>query len=218
MAAIGRATWHKPRALPPVSVEIHVEAVDDSPPPAALDAPAPAPPDATPPPATARSLPPDAAPDALPPPAAEAAATPSPAPVQTGLTLRGTSRGAMPVTAGSAGPGGKKAAGPRAARPSALAATCSAAPTKARPLSKQPAITYSGEAQALGIEGRLVLRVWVGAQGQVQRVQVLQGLHTSVDRSAAAAVRQWRFAPATRCGQPIDGGTYTLARSFELSR
>jgi protein TonB len=33
---------------------------------------------------------------------------------------------------------------------------------------------------------------------------VLQGLGGGLDERAIAAVRQWRFAPARRQGQPVD--------------
>jgi len=31
-----------------------------------------------------------------------------------------------------------------------------------------------------------------------------------------AAVKHWRFKPAMACGKAIAGGTYVLARRFEL--
>jgi TonB family protein len=38
----------------------------------------------------------------------------------------------------------------------------------------------------------------------VSDVKVLNGLPSGLNDRAIAAVRQWKFAPATRLGQPVD--------------
>jgi hypothetical protein len=30
-------------------------------------------------------------------------------------------------------------------------------------------------------------------------------------------VKQWRFKPALKCGKPVAGGTFVVARTFELT-
>lgn len=101
------------------------------------------------------------------------------------------------------------------AKPKALA-DCAEAPSKPTVLDRPIAIEYSAEARSTGIEGRLVLKVTIGADGSVAKVEVVEGVDPGLDASAIAAVQTWRFQPASRCGKPFDGGVYTLARRFEL--
>jgi TonB family protein len=49
-----------------------------------------------------------------------------------------------------------------------------------------------------------VLEVVVQRDGSVRSVRVLEGLGSGLDERAIEAVRQWRFAPARRMGQPVD--------------
>jgi len=66
------------------------------------------------------------------------------------------------------------------------------------------------------IEGKLKLKIVVGADGSVMAVDVLASVSPELDAAAVAAVKQWRFRPAMACGKPVAGGTYVLARRFEL--
>ena len=50
--------------------------------------------------------------------------------------------------------------------------------------------------------GPVVLQVVVDASGAVADVHVLRSL-PSYERAAVDAVRQWKFAPATRHGSPV---------------
>ena len=63
---------------------------------------------------------------------------------------------------------------------------------------------YSEEARRRGIEGDVVMEIVVRHDGTVGDVRVLQGLGHGLDERAIAAVRRWRFAPATRRGAPVD--------------
>jgi periplasmic protein TonB len=64
---------------------------------------------------------------------------------------------------------------------------------------------YPESARRRRIEGRVVLRVSVSSDGAPLNVAVLQGSgHDNLDEAAAAAVRQWRFVPATRGGVPVE--------------
>lgn len=63
---------------------------------------------------------------------------------------------------------------------------------------------YTDEARRRGIRGDVVLEVVVTHDGNVGDVKVLQGLGAGLESRAIAAVRQWKFAPATRKGQPVD--------------
>jgi TonB family protein len=63
---------------------------------------------------------------------------------------------------------------------------------------------YTEEARRRNIKGDVVLEIVVRSDGNVGDVHVLQGLGGGLESRAIAAVRQWKFAPATRRGQPVD--------------
>jgi protein TonB len=92
---------------------------------------------------------------------------------------------------------------------------CTDEPSKPEPVFKTE-IEYTAAARAEGIEGKLKLRVVVGADGSVVSVDVLSSVSPELDAAAIAAVKRWRFKPAMACGKPVAGGTYVLARRFEL--
>ncbi len=63
---------------------------------------------------------------------------------------------------------------------------------------------YPEIARRRGQQGRVVLRVRVGVNGLPLAVTVDRTSgHKVLDRAAIAAVRQWRFAPATEGGRPV---------------
>ncbi|MBI5759404.1 MAG: TonB family protein [Planctomycetales bacterium] len=67
-----------------------------------------------------------------------------------------------------------------------------------------PSPDYPAEALAAGKEGRVVLRVKVGADGRVQTASVQRSSgHAEFDQAALTAVRRWQFRPATRMGVSI---------------
>lgn len=64
---------------------------------------------------------------------------------------------------------------------------------------------YPSRALASGIEGRVIVRARVGANGRVQSVQVHQSSgNNSLDAAALKAVRGWSFVPASHGGQNIE--------------
>jgi protein TonB len=63
---------------------------------------------------------------------------------------------------------------------------------------------YTDEARRRGIAGDVLLEIVVRRDGSVGDVTVLRGLGLGLDQRAAAAVRQWRFSPATLRGTPVD--------------
>jgi protein TonB len=93
---------------------------------------------------------------------------------------------------------------------------CTEDPTKPEPIAKTE-IEYPQEARQEGVEGRLVLAVTIDANGAVTSVSVEKSVQAALDAAAVAAVKQWRFKPSTRCGKPVAGGVYRIARKFELS-
>jgi protein TonB len=63
---------------------------------------------------------------------------------------------------------------------------------------------YPAPARQRGIEGRVVVRLVVGADGVPAEVRVAQGSGSDLlDAAAVDAVRQWRFEPARRAGVAV---------------
>ncbi|HEX7501026.1 MAG TPA: energy transducer TonB [Polyangia bacterium] len=136
-------------------------------------------------------------------PVAKAAAV---APVKVASMDDGPRRRRIRETGGTAGPGGPSIPGD---------ITCHEDPTKPEPVYKKD-IEYTASARAEGIEGKLKLKLTVGADGQVINVEVLSAVAPELDAAAVAAVRLWRFKPAMLCGKAVSGGVYIVARRFEL--
>ena len=63
---------------------------------------------------------------------------------------------------------------------------------------------YTEDARLRNLEGEVVLEIVVRRDGSVSDVKLISGLPSGLNERAIAAVRQWRFAPATRLGQPVD--------------
>lgn len=69
-----------------------------------------------------------------------------------------------------------------------------------------------------GVEGRVVLRVVVSAEGLAKIVEVKETSgRDDFDDAALAAVRQWRFSPARRLGAPVEHAVLVPVR-FSLRR
>jgi TonB family protein len=62
---------------------------------------------------------------------------------------------------------------------------------------------YTEEARAARIQGTVVLETSIAADGSVESVQVRRSLGFGLDESAMDSLKQWKFAPATRSGQPV---------------
>jgi protein TonB len=92
---------------------------------------------------------------------------------------------------------------------------CHEEPSKPEPVFKTE-IEYTARAKADGIEGKLKLKLVVGRDGSVVSVEVLAGVSPELDAAAVEAAKKWRFRPAMACGRPVAGGSYVLARKFEL--
>jgi TonB family protein len=64
--------------------------------------------------------------------------------------------------------------------------------------------TYTDQARRRGTTGNVILEIVVTREGTVGEVSVRRGLGGGLDERAIEAVRQWKFAPARRLGQPVD--------------
>jgi TonB family protein len=63
---------------------------------------------------------------------------------------------------------------------------------------------YTEDARRKNIEGEVVLEIVIRRDGTVGDVTLLEGLPSGLNDRAIEAVRQWRFVPAQRLGQPVD--------------
>ncbi|WP_141233490.1 energy transducer TonB, partial [Lysobacter antibioticus] len=91
-----------------------------------------------------------------------------------------------------------------AAPPSSAPAAPSGARTAASALPGNRAPQYPAQALRRGEAGTVRIRVEVTESGDVGSLEVAEGSGSRLlDRAALAAVRQWRFRPATRGGRPV---------------
>jgi TonB family protein len=66
-----------------------------------------------------------------------------------------------------------------------------------------PQPQYTKEARDNKIQGVVIMRVLVGADGTVKQVRVTRGLPDGLDEQAIQAAHQLRFRPAMKGGQPV---------------
>jgi len=175
----------------------------------------------------ARPLAPRAAPSppaAAPPPDPVAAAHPALAAMPDfGINLSGSGLGGP---GGIAVPtGGARAAAPEpvahkektfgaAAERPALADDCAEDLVKAKPQGfVQP--TYTDDARAAGIEGRVRVEVTIDSSGSVRSSKIVSGLGHGLDESALSAAKRMSFSAATRCGKAVQS-TFVISMRFVL--
>lgn len=63
---------------------------------------------------------------------------------------------------------------------------------------------YTDEARRANITGDVEMEITIRRDGSVSDVRILRGLGGGLNERAAAAVRQWKFAPARLKGTPVD--------------
>ena len=97
-----------------------------------------------------------------------------------------------------------------------------------RPVVQEPPVTtpvqilskpnpiYTEEARKLRLEGEVVVDVTFSANGECHVLRLVQSLGHGLDEAAYRAVREIRFRPATRYGQPADS-TARLRVRFQLA-
>jgi periplasmic protein TonB len=62
---------------------------------------------------------------------------------------------------------------------------------------------YPASARAEGVEGDVRLELVVGPSGAVESARVVRGVGHGLDEAALLAVREFRFAPATKAGSTV---------------
>ncbi|MCB9536478.1 MAG: energy transducer TonB [Myxococcales bacterium] len=148
-------------------------------------------------------------------------------PVLTGLNLSSTVKGGGGPTfqAGNTQMGemGRVGKAPVTGRPAPGPKTVEGDPVdRPPPVRKPPKYTrrvqpkYTRAALRAGVEGRLVVVVKVGADGEVLDVKVVKGLGYGLDEATVEVIRsRWRFSPATVDGEPV-AGTYRTEIDFVI--
>jgi protein TonB len=66
-----------------------------------------------------------------------------------------------------------------------------------------PQPRYTEEARKNKIQGVVIARVLVGADGSAKQVKISRGLPDGLDEQAIQAAYQLRFRPAMKGGQPV---------------
>ncbi|MBI2312457.1 MAG: TonB family protein [Betaproteobacteria bacterium] len=76
---------------------------------------------------------------------------------------------------------------------------------------RNPAPPYPALSRRLGEQGKVLLRVFVGADGRPQQVEIRTSSSSArLDRAAKEAVGQWRFVPARQGDQAVGGWVIVL--------
>jgi protein TonB len=91
---------------------------------------------------------------------------------------------------------------------------CDDPPVKPKPISV-PQPSYTDDAQAAAVEGKVRVQLTVDESGKVVDVKLIQGLGHGLDEAALQAARRATFEPALRCGKPTQA-TFTIAMRFKL--
>lgn len=146
--------------------------------------------------------------DAPPPPIEEAPKEPpKPVPLVVGISLSSTT-----AAGGFAAPVGNTAYGKTertAVEPSQVKAYRAPRYVPAYQVDRQPSvrnefkIPYPSEAKRNGVEGNVVLKISIDAEGNVTGVKLLNGPGYGLNEAALAAVKRFRFTPAIKGGEAV---------------
>jgi periplasmic protein TonB len=74
---------------------------------------------------------------------------------------------------------------------------------------------YTKEARDARFQGDVLLDAVIGTDGKPESLEVRSGLGLGLDEKAIECVRQWRFKPAYKSGQPVRM-TVTIEVNFHL--
>ncbi len=108
----------------------------------------------------------------------------------------------------------EKVLGAAAERPALAGDDCAEDLVKAKPQGfVKP--TYTDDARAAGIEGRVRVEVSLDDSGKVLSARVVSGLGHGLDESAIDAAKRMAFNSATRCGKSVKS-TFVVSMRFVL--
>ena len=66
-----------------------------------------------------------------------------------------------------------------------------------------PEPEYSKDAREAKVEGTVVLKFILTAEGKPHDIKVIKSLRSDLDQKAIDAVNKWKFEPATKDGKPV---------------
>lgn len=69
---------------------------------------------------------------------------------------------------------------------------------------EQPAPRYAVELRQKGLEGKVLVEYKIDTQGRVSQVKVLKSSNHVFISPTVKALRNWRFSPAQKNGQPVE--------------
>lgn len=102
-------------------------------------------------------------------------------------------------------------------RPIHLAGAADVTQPRLLPESKVDPV-YPDSLRREGVSGHVILQALIGEDGLVEEIEVLQNSqpdHPALADSASEAVRQWRYEPATKSGEPVSV-YFTVFVEFKL--
>ena len=76
---------------------------------------------------------------------------------------------------------------------------------------------YPAKCKEKEIEGAVILQVEIDAEGKVINVELLKGVQKNLDQSAVEALRQWKYQPVKKDGEPVPV-TFTVTVDFKLRK
>ncbi|XXF77214.1 TonB family protein [Myxococcaceae bacterium GXIMD 01537] len=169
------------------------------PPPVVAEAPKPPPPQAAPPP-----------PNDTPPPQPPS----KPVPLVVGISMSSTTSAggfAAPVGNTTYGKVDGRAKDPGEVKPYVAPKYVPSYQVDTAPqLASDVRIPYPDEARRAGIEGSVTLSITIDSEGKVVSARLLKGQGYGLDEAALAAIKRFRFKPATKNGEPVSTEiTYT---------
>jgi protein TonB len=74
--------------------------------------------------------------------------------------------------------------------------------------------SYPEQALKAGLQGAVVLQAWIGADGSIRDLKLMDG-SLLLGQAAVKAVRQWRYRPYLRNGVAVEAQTYVTV-NFRL--
>lgn len=74
---------------------------------------------------------------------------------------------------------------------------------------------YPEQCKKRNIEGAVILQVGIDVEGNVIDVELLKSAHRDLDQSAVDALRQWKYQPVKKEGEPVPV-TFTVTVDFKL--
>ena len=87
--------------------------------------------------------------------------------------------------------------------------------TKAE-ITARPEPTYTREARRVGVQGNVILKVLLSADGKLDRVRVVRRLPYGLTENAIRAACEIKFKPAVKAGKPVSQWV-TLEYGFRLA-